>query len=45
MNEGPTGGRSRPFAEQVRHDRHPVEPGHFLRRLAFLKIGLHGRYR
>ena len=32
----------RPFAEQVRHHCHPVEPSHFLRRLAFLKISLHG---
>jgi len=31
----------RPFAEQVRHDRHPVEPGDVLRRLALFEICLH----
>ena len=32
----------RPFAKQVRHDRHPVEPSDVLGRLALFEIGLHG---
>ena len=32
----------RPFAKQVRHDRHAVEPGDVLARLALFEIGLHG---
>lgn len=32
----------RPFAKQVRHDGHPVEPGDVFGRLALFEIGLHG---